>query len=287
LGRFLCLEWLQRHAPTGGTLICVARGRDDATARIRIREAFDSGDAELTSHFEALAADHLQVLAGDLGEPNIGVDDTTWQRLADSVDLIVHPAALVNHLLTYDQIFGPNVVGTAELIRLALTSKLKPVNYISTVGMALLDDGVLSEDMDVRTANPTRTIDDSYANGYANSKWASEVLLREAHQLCGLPIAVFRCDMIMAHTRYAGQLNVPDLFTRLMLSMIATRIAPRSFYGLDGQQNRSRTHYDGLPVDFIADAIATLGGQAVDGFRTYHVANPPTTECRWMRSSTG
>ena len=44
-----------------------------------------------------------------------------WQRLADAVDLIVDPAAQVNHVLPYSQLFGPNVVGTAELIRLAVT----------------------------------------------------------------------------------------------------------------------------------------------------------------------
>ena len=67
--------------------------------------------------------------------------------------------------------------------------------------------------------SPVRPIDDSYANGYANSKWAGEVLLREAHDLCRLPVAVFRSDMILAHSRYTGQLNVPDAFTRLILSM--------------------------------------------------------------------
>ena len=39
--------------------------------------------------------------------------------------------------------------------------------------------------------------------------------------------------MILAHTRYAGQLNVPDAFTRLILSLLATGIAPRSFYETD------------------------------------------------------
>jgi hypothetical protein len=38
---------------------------------------------------------------------------------------------------------------------------------------------------------------------------ADEVLLREAHDLANLPVSVFRCDMIMADTTYAGQLNVP------------------------------------------------------------------------------
>ena len=80
--------------------------------------------------------------------------------------------------------------------------------------------------------------------------------------------------MILADTRYAGQLNVPDVFTRTMLSLVATGIAPGSFYELDANGNRQRAHYDGLPVDFIAEAIATLGAQVVDEYQTYHVLNP-------------
>lgn len=124
----------------------------------------------------------------------------------------------------------------------------------------------------MRIASPVRKIDSSYANGYANSKWAGEVLVREAHDLCALPVAVFRSDMILAHRRYAGQLNVPDMFTRLLLSLVATGIAPRSFYQTDAQGIRPRAHYDGLPVDFTAAAITALGAQA-DGFQTYNVVN--------------
>jgi fatty acid CoA ligase FadD9 len=274
LGRFLCLEWLERLAESGGTLICVARGSGPAAALKRIEKALDSGDPELLERFRMLAARHLEVLAGDIAEPNLGMDSDTWNRLAGNVDLIVHPAALVNHVLPYSQLFGPNVVGTAELIRMALTSKLKAFNYVSTVGVSLGSNEVIAEDADIRIASAVRKIDDTYANGYATSKWAGEVLLREAHDLCGLPVAVFRCDMILAHSRYAGQLNVPDMFTRLLLSLVATGIAPRSFYDPDGQSNPSRAHYDGLPVDFIAEAIATLGGKAGDGFHTYNVVNP-------------
>ena len=52
------------------------------------------------------------------------------------------------------------------------------------------------------------------------------------------------------------------------------RIAPASFYETDPDGNRQRAHYDGLPVDFIAEAISTLGAQVADGFETYHVLNP-------------
>ena len=80
--------------------------------------------------------------------------------------------------------------------------------------------------------------------------------------------------MILADTTYAGQLNLSDIVTRMVLSLLATGIAPGSFYELDADGNRQRAHFDGLPVEFVAEAIATLGAQVVDGFQTYHVMNP-------------
>jgi fatty acid CoA ligase FadD9 len=275
LGRYLALEWLERMDLVDGKVICLVRGRSDDEARARLDATFDSGDPKLLAHYQQLAAKHLEVIAGDKGEANLGLDQATWQRLADTVDLIVDPAALVNHVLPYSQLFAPNALGTAELIRIALTTRIKPFAYVSTIGVgAGITPGTFDEDSDVRVMSPTRAVDDSYANGYGNSKWAGEVLLREAHDLCGLPVSVFRCDMILADTTYNGQLNLPDMFTRMMLSLVATGVAPYSFYETDAEGNRQRAHYDGLPVEFIADAISTLGSRCVEGFETYHVMNP-------------
>ncbi|CAN5705237.1 thioester reductase domain-containing protein [soil metagenome] len=275
LGRYLALEWLERLSLVDGKLICLVRAKSDDDARRRLDATFDSGDPELLRHYRELAAAHLEVIAGDKGEANLGLAQDTWQRLADTVDLIVDPAALVNHVLPYSQLFAPNALGTAELIRIALTTKIKPFVYVSTIGVgAGITPGQFIEDADIREISPTRTVDDSYANGYGNSKWAGEVLLREAHDLCGLPVSVFRCDMILADVTYAGQLNLPDMFTRMMLSLVASGIAPSSFYTLDADGNRQSAHYDGLPVEFIADAISSLGVQVTEGFETYHVMNP-------------
>lgn len=273
LGRFLCLEWLERMAAVDGKVVAIVRGRSDADAFRRLAEVFDSGDADLKRKFTELADRHLEVLNGDLAEAHLGLDATTWQRLAASVDRIVHPAAFVNHVLPYAQLFGPNVVGTAELIRLALTDRIKPFSNVSTVAVAFLPGGSghLDEVADVRAAYPVLDIQAAgYASGYGMSKWAAEVLLRDASDRFGLPVSIFRCGMILAHSRFAGQINVPDLFTRLLFSVALTGLAPMSFYRPDVKD----PHYDGLPVDFIADAIADLGRDAVSGFSTFHVANP-------------
>jgi fatty acid CoA ligase FadD9 len=278
LGRYLALEWLERMDLVDGKVVALVRAKSDEDARARLDKTFDSGDPKLRAHYQQLAADHLEVIAGDKGEANLGLDPQTWQRLADTVDLIVDPAALVNHVLPYSELFGPNALGTAELIKIALTTKIKPYTYVSTIGVGdQIRPGKFVEDADIREISATRRINDGYANGYGNSKWAGEVLLREAHDLCGLPVAVFRCDMILADTTYAGQLNLPDMFTRLMLSLVATGIAPGSFYDLDADGNRQPAHYDGLPVEFISEAISVLGPRVLEeeaGYQTYHVMNP-------------
>lgn len=273
LGRFLCLEWLERLARTGGRLVCIGRGTDDADAARRLRDAFDSGDAELLARFDSLAQGRLEVFVGDLAQPQLGLSLPRWEWLAQEADVLVHPAALVNHRLPYRQLFQPNVAGTANLIGLALEGRRKRIVNISTIAAASAAGGcVADEDADIRLAIPQWPIGDSqaYAAGYAASKWAAEVLLRDAAEHYGLPVCTFRSNMILAHRHYAGQLNVPDIFTRLLISLSLTGIAPPSFYSGDA----SRAHYEGLPVDFIARSVVAIGEAHRQGCHTFHVLNP-------------
>ncbi len=273
LGRFQAISWLERMAETGGKLLLIARGEDPAAAHARV-EAAVASDPELLAHFRALATDHLEVIPGDLALPDLGLNQATWDRLAGELDAIVHTGAHVNHLLPYTQLFGPNVVGTAELIRLAITTRLKHFHYVSTMGVSGLGAGMVDEDGDIRTTVSQCAIDDSYANGYGVSKWASEVLLREAHDLCDLPVSVFRPGMILAHSRYQGQLNVPDMFTRLLFSLAATGVAPATFYAQDLSKGRPEGRYEAFSVDYLADAITAIGAAATPGHHNYNLASP-------------
>ncbi|QIS14013.1 carboxylic acid reductase [Nocardia arthritidis] len=273
LGRLMLLELLERVAPRQGKVITIIRGSDRAAAQQRLERVFDTGDPEQLARFRELATDHLEVLVGDVGEPNLGLSEDTFADLARRVDLIHHVAAFVNHVMPYKELFGPNVLGTAEIVRLAITGRMKPVSFVSTVGVGADSEIPIDEEVDLRTVNPVRSLTSGYASGYAVSKWASEVLLLEAHDEVGLPVSVFRSDMILAHSRYQGQLNVPDNLTRLLFSLIATGIAPGSFYQLNYTGVRPRAHYSGLPGDFTAEAIATIGEENHSGHHTYNCRN--------------
>ena len=275
LGRFLALDWMSRLAERDGRVICLLRAESDTAARRRLEAELTGGDPELAARFRSLAGRHLKVLAGDITAPGLGLPEAQYARLAESVDLVVHSAALVNHVLPYSHLFGPNVAGTAELIKLALSGPGKRFDYVSSVAVARLngETALHHEDADVRDVAAI-PLTGAYINGYVTSKWAAEVLLREAHEKFGLPVNVYRSDMILAHRRYAAQLNVSDTFTRLLYSIVRTGLAPESFYQPAADGGRARPHYDGLPVDFTATVMTGLGDRRDGGYRTVNVVNP-------------
>jgi fatty acid CoA ligase FadD9 len=272
LGHVLCLEWLEQMAKVGGRVICLVRAADDAAATARLKAAYATGDPALEQRFRELAADRLLVLAGDFAAPGLGLPEAVHQRLAAEVDLIVHAGALVNHVFSYEQLFASNVAGTAQLMRLAVHLRRKRFDYVSTIGVleGARKPGKVPERLGVDALQPVWPAAGGYAHGYATSKWASEVLLRELHRQFATPVRVFRCDMILPHRRYRGQANAPDLLTRLIASVIYTGLAPRSFYP-EGQG--AKAHYDGLPVDFIAAAMVALSSAGQEGLATYQVSN--------------
>lgn len=272
LGRFLCLEWLERMAQNGGKLICLVRADDDARAAGRLEEVFDRADPAMRTRFRALSNTHLDVVAGDTKNIRLGLSADTYDRLAKDVGHVVHAAALVNHLLPYRELFTPNVAGTANVIRFALTRRHKRFDFISSAAVASMVSGPAPPREDADLA-PTVTLRRDYASGYAASKWAGEVLLRQAHREHGLAGNIYRPSMILAHRVYSGQINISDTFSRLLYSLIITGLAPRSFYAREACTAAADYHYDGLPVDFVAAAIAGIGAAPLTGLATYNVVN--------------
>jgi fatty acid CoA ligase FadD9 len=276
LGRFVCLSWLRKLAAVGGKVICLIRAKDDASAKKRLYHAFTGDDPEFQAEFTKLADKHLTVIAGDVAAENLGLSGESYENLAAEVDRISHVAALVNHRFGYEHLFGPNVVGTSELISLALTKKLKSIDFVSTEAVQMC--------LDTRQGNNEQApllrsipLSDAYASGYAASKWASEHLLNTANSLYELPINIFRGDMMLAHQTYRGEINSSDMFTRILYSVIITGIAPYSFYKLGTDGSRQQAHYDGTPVNVVAE-IVTAKSQQFDGCHVYNITNFHSTD---------
>jgi len=153
-------------------------------------------------------------------------------------------------------------------MRLALRGQAS-VGFVSTIGVAAgLDRSTpVREDEDAASLWQARPVDSGYAVGYSTSKWADEVLLRDLEARAGVPVAVFRCSMILPPAGHVGQVNAGDLLTRLLHGVVLTGLAPRSFYA----PGAAGSAFDGLPVDFVARCIAAITLERLPGYRIYHV----------------
>ncbi|HEX3065917.1 MAG TPA: thioester reductase domain-containing protein, partial [Dongiaceae bacterium] len=257
LGRFMTLEILGRLPPEG-RLYALVRAPNPSAARERLLEAYGHDTALQNMLEQQIRAGRVILLDGDLTLPQLGLARETYDRLCREVDCIIHNGAAVDHVLGYRALFAPNVMGTVEIIRLALAGRAKMINYVSSIAARPLgDDG-----------------EGQLAAGYSATKWASEILLQELFERTGMPVRVYRPSYIVAHTRMPGQINPHDTLTRLLHGIATTSLAPRSFYA-QGRSTKNSS-YDGCPVDFVARSIATLSMAETrrPGYVTYNIVNP-------------
>ncbi len=273
LGRFLLLELL---AQTSGQVLALVRAPDAHAAEARLVGVFARSPAFAAPVVAALREGRLQVIPGDLLRPRFGLAATTFADLAARADAVVHAGALVNHVLPYRALFTPNVLGTVEALRLALTGSRKPIHFVSSIaavagapGATPILESAAAADLWPRRPAGTAA---GYALGYGTSKWAGEVLLDDAHGRTGLPVTHYRCSILLPHRAHPEQHNPADALSRLVSGLLDTGVAPPSFYAPGTRQ----PHIDGVPVDVAAAAIAHLILDPPSGDRTrhvYHVAN--------------
>ena len=70
--------------------------------------------------------ERIVVLAGDVSQPRLGLNSIAYVSLTEKVDLVLHAGALVNHNLSYRELFGPNVLGTTNIMQFCLSPPTQP-----------------------------------------------------------------------------------------------------------------------------------------------------------------
>ncbi|KAI9914668.1 hypothetical protein PsorP6_008219 [Peronosclerospora sorghi] len=138
--------------------------------------------------------DRIVPIPGNLAQTLLGLPRDTFKVLATEIDAIVHNAADVYLVEPYAALKSVNVLGTHEVLRLAVTNgfaktRVKPVHYIST-GAVFPSTYSAPKFMEVADLSK---VSDQLDNGYAKSKWVSEQMCHETAQR-GLPVSSLRPD---------------------------------------------------------------------------------------------
>jgi len=130
--------------------------------------------------------DRVHPLPGDLCENRLGLPPGTHDRLARSVDAIVHAAADTRFRIPLAQMWNTNVDGTRRVLDLASSCRqLARIVVLSTVCTSGNRTGRILETFD--PAPPT------FLNNYERTKWESERVALSAD----LPLGLARVSIVM------------------------------------------------------------------------------------------
>ncbi|MFZ9279835.1 MAG: type I polyketide synthase [Vulcanococcus sp.] len=249
LGAFLLADQLTRHP--GLTVYCLVRAESAASGRARLRSNLEHYDL-----WQEDWASRIVALPGDLAQPRLGLESTTWEGLVERISGVLHNGAQLSYVAPYGQLKASNVSGTLEVLRLAAAAGA-PVEYISSTSVyeaAAYRGQELDERSDLAEWRGIHL-------GYSQSKWVSERLVWQAAAE-GLPVRIYRPPLIAGHSQ-TGAWHEQDFLHRLVRGCLALQQAPLLPMELDL-----------VPVDYVVNAVGALAWSPVDGCDVLHLHHP-------------
>ncbi len=209
VGAYLVAEILDQWPRV--TLHCHVRAADAEAGLRRLRDNL----AQYSLWRDAFAP-RLRIVTSDLSRERLGMDGDAYAALARDVDLVVHNASRLNHVLPYHALRHDNVEPTRRLLELAATAKRKGFVYVSTAGVLQGEGtgGTVDEDFAVESKGQ------SAREGYNASKWVSELMVRRAVR-AGIPARIVRLGRVVVDSR-TGMGRTDDfvaLFVRTCLQV--------------------------------------------------------------------
>lgn len=258
------LAQLANDPPAGGPVVALVRARDPQHARTRVAEALHRAQLPTVS-IGTWGDEGVSVWAVpcDLAAPNLGLDPSLYARLAAEAAAIVHAAASVRHQASYAELRRDNVEPTRQLLRLAVTTRLKAFHLVSTLDVTRLAWAAGSSGQEEAPLPPRLGPLASQTGGYVLTKWVAErmVELLSQHLAGAWPVVVSRPGLI-SWSGTTGFANLEEWFPALVASCLQLGAVPsRAGAAFPSEPVLTETSARGLqplPVDFVARVLARL-----------------------------
>ncbi len=228
LGTQLLYQLLQQ---TRARIVCLLRPDANGAVQDKLACSMQAQGLDFRDY-----AERIEMLAGDLEQPRLGLTETQWRQLEQRVDTVWHNAAITSVVRGYASLRAGNLLATRALIELAAVRRI-PFHYVSTIAVADAQQNSLQEDFVAWHG--------SLLDGYQQTKWAAEKILQSALEQ-GCPVSIYRLGRISGHSEQ-GYLNRQDLVWRIVQSAVRLGIWP------DMNVQEPWT-----PVDWTADIMVRL-----------------------------
>jgi len=256
IGAHIASNLLADHSDPLNLLV---RARDQQEARERVWRS-------LQLHMDFPRFEHylnskITIFLGDLTDPYFGLPEDNYRGLVRSTDSVIHCAASLNRK-SEKSCLNVNLRGTLEVIQLAQRARddhgLRRFSHVSTVAVCgQRSDEVVQEDASIDWNR-------SDYDPYARTKKFCEHMVRQL--LPDVPRTIFRPSIVLGDSRRpeTNQFDMVRAFVFLA--------------GLPALPFRATDRIDIVPVDFVADSIATLHQKEKPGHEIYHLSSGVESE---------
>ncbi|KAI1469225.1 large subunit of L-aminoadipate-semialdehyde dehydrogenase [Daldinia caldariorum] len=265
LGSYLVKDILDRTSREVKLIAHVRGVKDSAAALQRLRRSLQSYGLWKDEWQKRLSA-----VVGDLSKPQLGIDDSTWKKLSEEVDAVIHNGATVHWIRKYQDMMASNVLSTIDAMRLCNEGKAKVFCFVSSTSVLDTDHYIKLSEEQTRTGegaimesddmNGSRT---GLGTGYGQTKWVSEQLVREAGRR-GLQGSVVRPGYILGDYQ-TGVCNVDDFLIRMLKGCIQLAARPHIVNTVNA-----------VPVNHVARVVVAAALNPLpDGVHVVHVTGHP------------
>lgn len=243
----------QLYHLTSATIYCLIRGKDAEEAQNKWKYALNYYCPQFKDD------KRVCLLIGDLEKSYLGLSIEQFMYLAETIDMIYHNGAAVNHLYSYELLRAANVLSVKELLKLATIKKQIPIHFISTlsaVGNYTDNTNTIIEDFVYMHPNPPPQ------DGYSQTKWVAEQLLAKAHQQ-QFPIKIYRPSWILGNSTTGVIAPEKNHFLMLIKGCLQLGVAPDWDILLDI-----------FPVDCLSQLIVKTSLNQKIPYNVFNLINP-------------
>ncbi|SCU88154.1 LAMI_0D08988g1_1 [Lachancea mirantina] len=164
----------------------------------------------------------IEVVIGDLSQPEFGLDKDSWSSLANEIDTIIHNGALVHWVYPYSKLRDANVISTINVMNLAASGKkakfftfVSSTSTLDTPYYFSLSDKLVSEGKTgLLESDDLMGSSTGLTGGYGQSKWAAEYIIRRAGER-GLRGCIVRPGYVTGASKN-GSSNTDDFLLRFL-----------------------------------------------------------------------
>lgn len=243
---------------TNKKIICLVRSKHEKDAENRIINAIKN-HIQISSQ---IILSRITCVNGDLTQEQFGIHSQKWREICSATDEIIHCAAEVNIVKSYQQLKASNLLPCFTLMRLALESNARKLHNISTLSVFVATDqnkGTVFEHD--KLSNIGRVY-----GGYAQTKAASEILFHgndNFNKIC--PVTSYRLGLITGD-QGSGKMSNSDFLGNFIKGLLSLGCYPKT----DSCRELS---LDVTPIDFASKTLCDLITSKADTDDCYHLAN--------------